>query len=278
MGFLGKFRAIRLRGAFAATGLIVLAVLASAHPASAVAQGYATKDQGLRAGMVAGLSNDSSSGQPLVERASQGKEERIVGVVTTPGNELVTLASGTNNIYVQTAGEVVAFVSDVNGNIKKGDMLTMSPLRGILMKAEDSSAAIVGIALEDLDIDTAEKVTVNGSDQGKVPVGQISINLASGISSSGVEERSNTTLSALGRTLVGRDVADLRVVAALIIFLIVLVVEGGIIYGAISSSIIALGRNPMAHRIIVREIFKVAAIALTVLILGVLAIYGVLWV
>ncbi len=260
--------------------LIALAACAVMHPASALAQGYATDDPDLRSGMVAALSDKGTSQQPKVERASKENSDRIIGVTTAPGSDLVTIVSGPNQVYVQTTGEANAFVSDINGVIKSGDLLTISPLRGVLMKADNTTTAVVvGIALEDMNLQSAEKLKVDESSGSReVQVVKMRINLDHKAASNQQANTTDSSLARLGEAVTGRNVTEIRVLAGVVIFLIVLVAEGGIIYGAISSSITALGRNPMARKIILKEVVRVVLIAMSVLTLGVFAIYAVLWV
>ena len=84
--------------------------------------------------------------------------------------------------------------------------------------------------------------------------------------------------SPIGKGLLGKKVGEIRVVIALILFLIVLIAEGAIIHGAISSAITALGRNPMARKTIIKEMVRVIFVAIIVLVIGLASIYMILWV
>jgi hypothetical protein len=249
-------------------------------PASALAKGYATDDGQLQPGMVAALSEDGTADKPKVERASIDDDSKIIGVTTTPDSELVTIASGEEQVYVQTTGEVNAFVSDLSGEVKKGDLLTLSPLRGVLMKADaNTSSTILGIALEGFSGKTTETKSIQDSNgQRDVKVATLRINIDYKAPTGQGGTLTDSSLRRLGVAVTGRDVGEIRVMAAVIIFLIVLVAEGGIIYGAVSSAITALGRNPMARKIILREMMRVILIAAGVLVLGVAAIYAILWI
>lgn len=264
-----------------ATGALVVAgvLFLLAHSAAALAQGYATDDAELRPGMVAALSDGSTSEDPKVQRASDGNEDRIIGVVTTPGEGLVTVVSGPDQVYVQTTGEVDAYVSDINGSVEQGDLLTISPLRGILMKAGENTATVVGTALESMGDEQADNLEIEGGDVTRdVQLVKLRINLDHRAASNQQAGVTDSSLNRIGRAVTGRNVADVRVLAALAIFVIVLVAEGGIIYGAVSSTITALGRNPMARKIIIKEVVRVLLIAMAVLMMGIIAIYGVLWI
>lgn len=258
-------------------GLLLL-VLVSV-PAFAIARGYVTDDLELRPGMVVGLSDSSTPEKPKVERAAYNKESKVIGVTTTPEDELVTIASGEQQVYVESSGEVDVYVSDIGGDIKSGDLLALSPLKGILMKADANPAIVIGIALEDFEASTAETKTIDDSSgQKEVKIGKIRINQDHKAASNQQAGVTDSSLRRLGRSLTGREVGEIRVVIALIIFLAVLVAEGGIIYGAVSSALVALGRNPMAKKIIQKEMFRVILIAVVVLLVGLGAIYIILWI
>jgi hypothetical protein len=182
-------------------------------------------------------------------------------------------------VFVQITGEVDAFVSDINGKAKNGDLLTISPILGVLMKADNSSTTIIGIAVEDFDETNAEtrKLTEDGENR-EVKVVKTRLSLDRKAASNNRSTTADSSLEKLGQAITGRtDVTEVQVIAALIIFLMVLVAEGAIMYGAISSSITSLGRNPMARKIILRELFRVLLITFGVLVVGLAAIYGILW-
>jgi hypothetical protein len=251
-------------------------LLMSVAGAQAISRGYATDDTGLKPGMVVRLSPASTAEKPKVERASLDDLNQVIGVATTIEGSVVTIASKNGQVYVETSGEVDAYVSDLNGTIQKGDVLTVSPLKGILAKANEGSPILFGIALEDAEGKQTESYTVASNEGSKqVAVTKIRINLDRKAANNAV--RADSSLERLGRSVTGKDVGEIRVVIALIIFFMVLVAEGGILYGAVSSAITALGRNPLAKGIIKRELIRVMFIALLVLLIGLAAVYGVLW-
>lgn len=227
--------------------------------------------------MVVALSDSGTPDTPSVERASQDAADKIIGVATGADDTLVTIASGSQQVYVQSSGVAVAFVSDVNGSIKKGDQVSISPIKGVLMRSE-ASGVIVGLALEDFPSQNAESQQISTSNgQQTVLVARLSISL-DGKLTSNAGRVVDSSLARLGRAIVGKEVNEIQVVIAVIIFFIVLVAEGGIIYGAVSSAITSLGRNPMARKFIRRELARVLVIAVLVLLIGLAAVYAVLWI
>src|SRR5262249_13093503 len=151
-------------------------------------------------------------------------------------------------------------------------LLVISPLKGVLMKAGTSTLPILAIAAE---VPAASQTyTYQDKDQTKTAdVSRVKVNLDR---HGHTGTLADSSLSRLGRALAGKEVGEARVIIAMIIFFIVLIAEGAILYGAISSAIGALGRNPLARKIIRAELFRVIVVAGLVLLVGLGAVYGVL--
>lgn len=255
--------------------LTSLLLLSTVHSVWAITRGYNSDDTLLKAGMVVSLSQSNSTENPKVERATRDQLERVIGVATTVDESLVTISSGNQTVYVSGEGEVDAFVTDLDGEIRQGDMLTLSPLRGVLTKAFPGQPAIA-LAAEDFSIEQAETHTITEVNADRsIRIQKLRVNLDRQAIAD-LQPGNESVLSNIGKSLVGRDVEELQVIIAMIIFFIVLVAEGTILYGAISSAINSLGRNPLAKNIIKRELIRVVFIAMTVLIIGLAAIYAVL--
>lgn len=276
MKFLPNYLNIRRTAA-----LLVLVVLVAASMGGGIfafARGYSTDDDSLKPGMVVALNKDSDRGNPKVERASTENAERAVGVAISDADSSVTISSGTKQVLVETNGEADTYVSDINGAIKQGDLLEVSPLKGILMKADKVDGVIIGIALEDarLDEDDSYSVQIDG-DKKTALIARIRVSLDQKAISS-APQKADSSLERLGKSIVGKDVSEIRMIIALLIFIMVLIAEGGIIYGAVSSAITSLGRNPMARNVIRSEVTRVMLVALAVLLIGLGAVYMILWV
>lgn len=244
--------------------------------AQGYSRGYQTDDAGLRPGMVVAINTTNTHDEPFVERATRELVDRAIGVTTNVEDNLVTLASGEQSVYVQTTGTANVFVTDVNGVVAEGDQLTISPLKGVLMRGNDADP-VVARALEDFPSDPAKLEPVSlDNDQITAGMASMSVSLDSALVANQPLQPSPSALQRLGRSIVGRDVGELQVIVALIIFFIVLVSEGSIIYGAVSSGIISIGRNPLAKGAIKHELIRIFALALIVLLIGLGAIYLIL--
>jgi len=222
--------------------------------ASALTQGFKTRDSSLRPGMMASLSPQSSNGNLLVQAADSKSRARVVGIVTELGNDLLSIAPAGSTIYVAQTGTTKAYVSDVNGTIRKGDLLALSPLRGMLMKA-GSSIDAVAVALQDFSALLPQSVNAQNADgspmNAKLALMQTNLDVLQSQPSD--QSRDWSFLQSLGREITGKQINELRVLAAMAIFSIMLVTEGVIIHGIVVSSINAVGRNPMAARLISKQ-------------------------
>lgn len=257
--------------------VVLMAIfMVKAAGAQGVARGYFTHDQDLKNGMVVALSISGSGDKPYVERATRENVEKVIGVTTNSEDTFLTIGSSEQQVYIQTTGVASLFVTDINGDIKKGDKLTLSPLKGILMRANDASPTM-GTALEDFSTMNAESQTVESSDGTKTAlVNRLSVSIDGILTRQPAFVESKTALEKLGEAITGKRVGELQVIVALVIFFIIMVAEGSIIYGAISSGIISIGRNPMARGAIRGEIFRILIVAVIVLIIGLGAIYLIL--
>lgn len=259
---------------------VLFQIAGSIASVDAIARGYKTDDIGLQVGMVVSVSTNSTD-DSKIERATQATNQRVVGVVTNFDNSFVTVASSNTTVLVESEGEVDAYVSDMGGEVTQGNLLVLSPLKGVLMKAkENDSAPIVGIAAADAkSAVTSAAYEVNGNGNKKsTNIAKIKINLNRQGASSNNAAQDPSSLAKLGKSIVGREVGETRVFVALVLFVIVLIAEGGILYGAISSAITALGRNPLARKVIRQELVRVIVVAVVVLLVGLGAVYAVLWI
>lgn len=260
-------------------GFMFFALLVVSGPIAAIAltSGYFTNDTQIKTGMTVSLSQESTAERSLVERASISRPDKIIGVVVSLEDSLLTVTSEDSEVYVATTGEVNAYVLDINGDIKQGDSLTISPVRGILMKASETSASVTGIALEDFDSAEAETVEVDNEDGNQTAkLEQIKINIDPRVSR-GASAEGQSYFERLGRVFTSKEVSEVQVLAAFVIFLVVLVVEGGLMYGAIASTITALGRNPYSKRLIYVAFLRSLALACVVLLIGLGSMYMVIW-
>lgn len=275
-----SYNAKKRRNIMASVGLAAfLGVFFISSVVHAVTLSYKTDDPALLPGMVVSLSEASSSDNSIVKRAGLSDAEKLVGISTTIEDSLVTVSQANRPVFVTNEGEVHVYVVDINGPIENGDLLRLSSIKGTLEKAEQNGGGVViGTALESTDFSDAETYTAsNEESSSEVRAKKVNVAINSRALSSGNNEDGQSALSQLGFSLTGKNIGEIRVLIALIMFLLVMIAEGGIIYGAISSAITSLGRNPLAKKIIRQELVRVLFVAILVLAIGLGAILTILF-
>ena len=122
--------------------LCALVLPVSVSAITSLSQGFST-DEALSLGSIVSLKSNTTD---RVIAASSSNADSILGVVINDGSSLLTLSNGQEDqVQVATSGMVSVLVSDINGEIKQGDSITASPVKGVGMKAT-SNAKVVGIA------------------------------------------------------------------------------------------------------------------------------------
>jgi virginiamycin B lyase len=93
-------------------------------------------------------------GQGRVVKTTLGSDRNLLGVVSDTaafiGNAKETYATDSGKLVVGLLGQLDVKVSTIGGEIRKGDLLTSSPVEGYAMKAS-GAGMILGTALEDFD-------------------------------------------------------------------------------------------------------------------------------
>ncbi|OYX43940.1 hypothetical protein B7Y94_00790 [Candidatus Saccharibacteria bacterium 32-49-12] len=252
---------------------ILLAQFVAATPI--VSQSYATETK-LPVGSIASLKDDASS---TIIAASIQSTETIIGVVIDAGSAYLSLTRGPDSeAQVATNGIVQVLVSDINGDISRGDHITASPIKGIGMKATDN-IRVVGIAQAGLDNNTGkvEKYTDADGAEKETLIGHIPV-LVNVSYFFKQPERTivPSALQNIANALAGRRVEPLPIIIAMAIFIIMLIVVASIAYSMIKSSIISVGRNPLSQSAIYRGLIQMSALVISILGVGLVVIYLIL--
>jgi hypothetical protein len=255
--------------------LLALAMPATADALTTLSQGYVTKDK-LTQGAIVSLENDTSD---QVNAASSGNVESILGVVINDDNSLLTLSTGeTSQVQVATSGIIRVLVSDINGDITQGDQITASPISGVGMKATDS-IKVIGIAQGKLVKEDANKHTYKDKDGQEHTVTLGEVPTLVNVSYYFKQPEKTVIPSALqnvANALAGKAVKPLPIIVSLAIFVVALITVVSIVYSMIRSSIISVGRNPMAQGAVYRNVIQLSALILIILGVTVISIYMIL--
>lgn len=244
--------------------------------AQSVTRGYSA-DTILQKGMVVKLKDDDPN---KVEPVKKEQEEKIHGVVINPTDSAVLLGSEDQKVFVASTGPYTVLVSSQNGPIKTGDYVTLSSISGIGMAASDQDKVVIGKAVENFETSDITKVrssaTIKDSTgkETEVKIGTIKVDISVGRNPS---QKANASLpvvlKGVSETIAGKPVTPARVYLSFFVFLTTSIISGAMLYSAVRSTMVAMGRNPLGKRAIIRSLLQVAAVAVLIFIVGLFAVY-----
>lgn len=168
-------------------------------------------------------------------------------------------------LLVVSEGDAIVKVTSKNGKITKGDYLTSSEIPGVAQRA-DRPGMIVGVALEDYSSDSTEVVS------------EIFIHVD--IRSQRFDE--NITVNLIEALRGGLEAPFLTPIASLRYILAAIVVAGSFMLAFFSfgrtsgKGVEALGRNPLAKRVIQGTIIFNFVLTIIILLVGLLLAYMIL--
>jgi len=218
-----------------------------------------------------------------IELADVNTSNYLAGVVEPEGQGLLVSDVEGSDVYIATLGVVTAFVNDLNGEIKAGDFIGASWIKGVGMKAlenTDTDQKVLGIALQDQETTDQYSYTVEDvkTPQGikTARVGKISIKIFprdvgpyfSASDKSGLEE--------FASNLAGREVPFVRIVTALMLFSVAVVISGVFMTNGIRGGLTSLGRNPLASQSIFTTLTQISVVSVGLILVGAAVAYAVL--
>lgn len=254
-------------------GLIAVFVLITV-PALAitpVSQSYLTSKP-IPLGSLASLDGNSTD---RVVATTTATVKNLIGVTINDSTPLTITTSDSNSSLVATSGIAPTLVSNINGEIELGDQITASPIVGVGMKAT-TNTKIVGIAQSAMTSKKTETVNVDGKDQ-SIEIGEISLLISVGYH---YQEPEKTLIPVaiqnIANAMAGKKVEPLPIIVSLIIFIVTMVVVISLIYAIVRSSIISVGRNPLAQSAVYRNAIQLSVLVMAIIAASIIAIYLVL--
>lgn len=258
--------------------LVCLIVLSYSGPlfAQAFTQGYGI-DGALQRGMIVWLKEgDNTKAQAL----SPDEMEKMHGVVVNANDAAATLSDlSTEKVFVATQGRYEILVSSQNGDIREGDFITLSAIKGVGMKAGDTQAFVAGRALAGFDASSRAVSTTKIKDsdgvERDVRIGRVQaeINIGRNPLLKGKEANLPGFLQRASEAIAGKPVDANRVYIGMVVFMLTTIISGSLLYGGVRSGIISIGRNPFSKKMIIRGMFQVIITGLIIFILGIFGVY-----
>lgn len=197
-------------------------------------------------------------------------DKNVVGVVAS--NPVLLLSGTRGGTPVVTSGRTVVNVSTTNGSISTGDYLTTSVIVGVAAKASSTSSYIIGTALSAF----PSAVSTTSIATTSTVLGQVQVSLAIGPNptfESGTVNKIST--NATNAATKEATAAGAAIIFRVVKYILAALVTAGTIYvafrtsnAAMNSSIISIGRNPLAKRSIRSVLLADAAIIVLISVVG----------
>jgi hypothetical protein len=221
----------------------------------------------------------AGSDSKKVEIADADSGERLIGIMVTPNESTIAVSATDNAVQIATTGKTIVLVSTVDGDIRAGDVLGLSSIKGVASKATPG-ARIVGIADAPFDDSSPgstkrEIVDSNGKTH-TVTIGSVPITMS--IGSTMPMDKADQGEDVLGwvSTLLGEKVTGARFALAGVVAVIMVVATSVMIYGSVRNTIYGISRNPMAKASIFEALGEVIMMVVGIAILGTALIYVIL--
>lgn len=255
--------------------LAVLSLLTITSAANAISQGFFANEE-LASGTLVSIKEDGSN---TIVVPAELEYNNIAGVIVNKNDSTVALSDDESQVQVTTNGVANLHVTDLYGDIKVGDPIGTSPVRGVGAKAI-TNGKIVGVAQTNFDSGQADRTVsvqkANGETE-EAKVGSVLVAVQIGYYAVSAEKGQNATgLQQLGSSLAGRPVSAVKVFVSLIIAVTGTVAAAVILYGGIKSSFTAVGRNPLARLSIFKGLKRISIFSLSIFIIALLVGYAIL--
>jgi hypothetical protein len=259
---------------YAVIGVFVL--FSSIASAQTITQGYDIETNvNLQRGMIVALKENDPK---KVEAINNSVAKRVHGVVVGSSDSSFILAEETQKIYVASGGKFEVLISDQNGTINPGDFISLSSVTGIGMKSDEYQEMVLGKAIDGFD-GTARKISEvtikDAQDKEKVlSVGRIQVDIA--IMRNPILKSTASLPSFLrdaSEYVAGKPVNPIRVYISIAVLFAAAGVSGSLIYSGVRSGMIAIGRNPLSKKSILRGIVQVIIVAITIFVIGIFGVY-----
>lgn len=180
--------------------------------------------------------------------SSQPYQPNMFGVIV---NQPAVSFTGSGGKPVVSSGNVLVRVSSINGAIKEGDFVTSSQIPGVAMKATQSGY-VLGTALESWQSENQEEI-------GKILV---SVNIKTNIVSRDVRSNLLEVLQLGASAPILTPLTTFRYLLAAAVAAAAFII-GFVFFGKVArSGVEALGRNPLAGKII--ELSVIFNVVLTI--------------
>jgi hypothetical protein len=215
-----------------------------------------------------------------VEPATIEHLDKMFGLVVPIDNLPITVTGGgSGQTYVATAGRYKAIVTNENGAIKAGDPVTVSNLKGTLMKATDKQEILFGKALGSFDGtnnsigQSSLKYNTGGTKTVSLAMIEVAIDIKHNPDVQSTKTKLPPQLERLGEQIAEKELSPFRIYLSIALVIISIVISAVVMTSGIRSSILAIGRNPLSKSSIFKSLLQVIFTGFIILIIGLFTVY-----
>lgn len=252
--------------------------ISSPNVATGVTQSY-NADSSVQIGMVVELkAQDPQTVVPL----KPSEIQKMLGIVVPSTNASIVLTPQKitkQQVLVATSGRFSVLVSNQSGPIKVGDYLTISAISGISMKANQDQEEVIGKAAGNFSGTASVVGSVDLRDSAgrkkTAAIGRIAIDI--NISHNPLFQKTADYvpgfLAKVAVNMANKPVSVARIYISTALLFVISIITGNMLYSGVRSSIIAVGRNPLSKKSIIKSLIETIIAGLIVFVAGVFAIY-----
>jgi hypothetical protein len=250
---------------------VLFTLLPSAVLAVSVSQTFKTSGD-ITSGHIVSLDKEANT----VVLANRNNIANLYGVVVG-ASSLEFSTDNSKGALVATTGVVDAFVSTASGAVVAGDPIAVGDIEGIGEKAV-RTGKIVGVAQGSLDATStnAKDFVLNeGTTRRTIKVATIPIKIE--VSNyNPIDESNRNKILQVADNIAGKPVSAIALIVSGIILLIAIFVSTFLLTSSGYASMIAMGRNPLSEKRIMKSLFKLILISLGIFVVGVSLSYLVI--
>lgn len=243
-----------------------------------ITQSY-NADPSVQIGMIVALkAKDPATVVPL----PPSQVDRLLGIVVPPSNAPIVLTPEKitqQQVLVATSGRHSILVSNQNGPVKVGDYLTISSISGIAMKAGQDQSQVVGQAAGTFSgtsgVISSVKLKDSSGKESTIAIGrtQLEINVSHNPLFQTSTDYVPGFLAQGAQTVSGKPVSVARIYTSMVILFVISLITGNVLYSGIRGGMIAVGRNPLSKKSIIRSLIETVIAGLIIFTSGVFAVY-----
>lgn len=239
-------------------------------------------DASVQPGMIVQLKDKTPTAVIALSSTSAGK---ILGIAITNNRAAIVLTPEKvtqQQVLVATTGTYPVLVSNQNGPVKFGDYLSISSVNGVAMKAGITEQQVIGKAAGNFTGNADVISSISLKDQAgkdtKIAIGRVFVDVA--IAHNPLNQKTVDFVPAfmvsLAQAVANKSVSVARIYLSTAVLLVCTVITSIMLYSGIRSGMIAVGRNPLSKKSIIKSLIQTVIAGLIIFVAGVLAVYLIL--